>query len=291
MTTFFSQPITELIRRRTSWRTFSQEHPLSSGEQKSIAHILHRFSHGPLGTSLRCSLIQAPFDNPKALQRFGTYGLIKNAHSYIVCAITKEDPALLDCGWCFENIILELTALNLATCWLGGIFNRSTLSTEMALKENEEIPVISPVGHPADKRALVDSATCIIAGAKKRKPWSDLFFNGSFNIPLTKDAAGTAAEAFEMVRLGPSASNRQPWRIVQDSKNNMHHFYCYRAPSYSVVLKTFKTSDLQKIDIGIAMTHFEHTLQHLTFPRGTWKNVQPRITAPPHTEYIISRVQ
>ena len=54
-----------------------------------------------------------------------------------------------------------------------------------------------------------------------------------------------------MLRLGPSASNKQPWRVVQ--KDGSFHFYEYKEPGYSNVFPY----DIQRLDMGIAAAHFE----------------------------------
>lgn len=53
-----------------------------------------------------------------------------------------------------------------------------------------------------------------------------------------------------MVRLAPSAVNKQPWRVVLD-KNGVH-FYLKRTKGYV----SEAAGDLQKIDLGIALCHF-----------------------------------
>ena len=75
--------------------------------------------------------------------------------------------------------------------------------------------------------------------------------------------------ALEMVRLGPSASNRQPWRVVKGGEK--WHFYLQRSPGYQErrLVKLYTTADLQRIDMGIAMCHFELTLKELGL-EGKW---------------------
>lgn len=53
-----------------------------------------------------------------------------------------------------------------------------------------------------------------------------------------------------MTRLAPSASNKQPWRIVKSG--NDFHFFEYRTPGHSVRFEY----DIQRIDMGIAACHF-----------------------------------
>jgi len=60
----------------------------------------------------------------------------------------------------------------------------------------------------------------------------------------------------EMVWLGPSASNKQPWRVLK--ANEVLHFYLQYTASYEKM-----PYDIQRCDMGIAMAHFELTMDEL----------------------------
>jgi len=93
-----------------------------------------------------------------------------------------------------------------------------------------------------------------------------------------------------MVRIGPSASNKQPWRVVRDA--NAWHFYLHRTPGYrrgffQVLLDLV---DLQRIDLGIAMCHFESSAREAGL-QGEWVVDEPPIVKPDGlTEYSASWV-
>ena len=94
----------------------------------------------------------------------------------------------------------------------------------------------------------------------------------------------------EMVRKAPSASNKQPWRIIKDQ--NTWHFYLMRTPGYldNRYLKIMKIEDLQRVDMGIAMCHFELTTRELGLP-GDWTILKSRVDQPgPVGEYLVSWV-
>ena len=55
----------------------------------------------------------------------------------------------------------------------------------------------------------------------------------------------------EAVRLAPSAVNKQPWRVVVCG--DRAHFYEKRSKGYV----SADGWDIQKIDMGIALSHFE----------------------------------
>jgi hypothetical protein len=117
-----------------------------------------------------------------------------------------------------------------------------------------------------------------------------LFFNQSFDHSLSREGLGEYRLPLEMVRLGPSASNKQPWRILKDE--NAFHFYLQRTPGYqeSFVMKIVTVADLQRIDMGIAMCHFEVTARELGL-NGHWAFREPEIVKPDAiTEYTASWV-
>lgn len=54
----------------------------------------------------------------------------------------------------------------------------------------------------------------VALGADTRFPFETLSFRNTFQEPLLPKSAGRFRDALEMVRLAPSAGNKQPWRIV-----------------------------------------------------------------------------
>jgi len=85
-------------------------------------------------------------------------------------------------------------------------------------------------------------ATLMGNNSNKRKPYSEIFFNKNFDTPLEPNTSDEYFKPLEMLRLAPSAVNKQPWRVLKEDNNI--HFY----------LTTLK--GLTKIDIGIALCHF-----------------------------------
>jgi hypothetical protein len=188
-----------------------------------------------------------------------------------------------DFGFGMERNLLYATALGLGTCWLGGTLNRAGFARKISLSPEEFMPAISPVGYPADKRSLTDRAFRFMAKSDKRKPWGELFFDKQPGNPLVKDKAGACGQALESVRIGPSASNRQPWRIIREGAS--WHFFLARTPGYDKMLGEIR---LQEVDMGIALCHFELAAQELEI-QGSWKVAKPAFDAGT-LEYVMSWV-
>ena len=216
------------------------------------------------------------------MKAFGTYGFIRGASLYIAGAVKERERSFTDLGYCFEKVILGATSLGLGTCWLGGTFKRANFARKISASADEVCPVISPIGYAHDKRTLQDRVLRRMVGSDKRKPWSSLFFEGDMYTPLHSEKAGKYGFALECVRLGPSASNNQPWRIVKENQRDNYHLFLKRTKSYD----RFVAIDLQLVDMGIAMCHFEVAAIESGL-EGSWEVIEHMID-PGTAEYIAS---
>ncbi|MFH1214132.1 MAG: nitroreductase family protein [Candidatus Neomarinimicrobiota bacterium] len=276
----FSQPVIQIIRQRSSQRSYSGE-PLNALHRAKISVMLNEIGHGPFGNRVRFSLVSMQDENSDKPVKLGTYGFISGARDFIVGTIGRDQNACEDYGYLLERIILQVTDWGLGTCWLGGSFNKSAFARAIDLAENEIIPAVTPIGYTATRRTLRDQVIRLAINSKVRKPWSEIFFNQTFAQPLTTQAAGEFVEVLEMVHLAPSASNKQPWRILKTGEG--FHFFLRRTPGYGSAFK----ADLQKVDMGIALSHFELTAREMNLP-GCWKMLNPELSLPDDWIYTVS---
>lgn len=278
----FELPITEIIKKRLSVRTYLEQ-PLTP-EIKEKLRGFFPMLRGPFGGTLRINLIENDLARKESNAKLGTYGVIRGASTYVVAAVEKAEKDLEDFGYSLEKVILYATSLGLGTCWLGGTFKKSEFGKAIEQKDHEVMPCITPIGYPSRRKSLIDSALRLTAGSKKRKGWDELFFSRDFSHHLSELEAGKFATPLEMLRLAPSASNKQPWRIVKDI--NKIHFYLQHTKGYAKAL----AYDLQRVDMGIAMCHFELTAREQGID-GKWHVSDPgSISTPQATEYVISWV-
>jgi nitroreductase len=266
--------IQDTIRERYSVR-FYQKEPIAEETRTALLARLKALRSGPLGSSTRFELVAATDQERASLRGLGTYGFIKDASGFILGAVEVGEHALEDYGYMMERAILEATALGLGTCWLGGSFTQSSFARKMSKRDNEIIPAVAATGYAAPEGREKD---LLRRGARadRRQPWERLFFDGSFGKPLARaELTGGYAQALEMVRIAPSASNKQPWRVVRE--DSRWHFYCQRTPGYgkgSWVFTLLRLADLQRLDVGIAMCHFELTADELGL-EGAWRVADP----------------
>jgi len=237
-----------IIPQRTSRRSY-QNTPLSSELFDFTKALLVENTIGPLGSVCHFQIVSKHSESTQKL-KLGTYGFIQGARQFIVGQVEPSEIAWLDYGFLLENIILELTQQKLGTCWLGGTFDRGEFSKAIGLRKGWVIPAITPFGYPTKNRGLGDRVIRAGAGSKNRKSWEELFFSAETKKPMATDGLGNIHQWLEMLRIAPSASNKQPWRIqIHQDKLQL---YINRKSGYQ---KMFDSIDLQMIDMGIAMCH------------------------------------
>jgi nitroreductase len=281
----FTHPVSEVIRQRFSCRDYL-ETAIEEKKRAVLADFLASDGAGPFGTRTRFELIAATENDRKALRGLGTYGFIKGATGFVVGAVEDGPQNLEDFGYAMERAILFATDLGLGTCWLGGSFTKSSFARKISAGASESVPAVSSIGYIAD--GLRNTVLRQRLGADGRLAWENLFFEGGFGAPISPEAAGALATPLEMVRLGPSASNKQPWRIVKAGE--AWHFYMQRTPGYrdQLLARLLSIADLQRVDMGIAMSHFELAADELGL-KGAWAVRDPGIAVPDRlTEYIVT---
>lgn len=280
----FEKSMAELIKARRSVRGYMPK--ALDTEVKSKIQDYIKTLKGPFNAGVRLQLVEESSILEESGGKIGTYGLIKGANTYIAAIMENNRPnGLEEIGYILEELILYATSLGLGTCWLGGTFNRGQFAKHLHLAEDETLPIVTPIGYPKEKLSLMDKAVRFAAGSNNRKPWDELFFNSSFSTPLTKEDAGNYAGPLEMVRLAPSASNKQPWRIVRENKQ--WHFYLKTSKGYGESLGF----NIQRVDMGIAMCHFQLMAEELSI-KGKWQHEIPKdLAATEDMKYIITWIE
>lgn len=261
------------METRVSTRTFDGK-PLSSEEQAALEKLLHDVEQAEKPDFLqpvRLTLHTGPG------AKMGTFGLIASAAGFLVPAVRNAPFAMESVGYSLELAILGAASLGIGSCWIGGVFSRARANEAACAGKDELVPVIAALGHPASQRSLADRIVTGAAQSRVRKPLSEIFFPIAAQPHGGADAGKEAVSAvrlsapwdtiLEMVRIAPSASNKQPWRIVQVSETPQFVFFMEENYRYN---NSLGDVHLQNIDMGIAMCHFDAAAEACGLA-GTWQ--------------------
>ena len=260
----------EIIKGRKSVRSFDGR-PLSAEDKEELT----QYAAG----------ITNPFDIPVEFvfldaKKYGLSSPVLTGDTFYVAGKVQKRPyADVAFGFSFEKLVLYAWSLGIGTTWIGGTMKRALFESAAGLKEGEMMPCMSPLGYPAAKRSLKELMMRKGVSADSRLDAEKLFFDGDFALPLSGSGREEIADLLEMVRLAPSAVNKQPWRIVR--QDGRYHFYEKQDKGYV----NEATGDLQKIDVGIALCHFVSGAEE----RGLAPAVtvsDPGIALPEKTFYI-----
>jgi nitroreductase len=253
----FSKPATELIRERYSCRVFESER-LQADKVEELTRFVAALELGPRGGKPRFELIAASPEDPSALRGLGTYGFIQNPSAFLAVA-KPADLNLVDLGWATELAVLKATEMGIGSCWLGGTFNRSRFAKAAHVGRGERLAIVVALGLEAP--GARDAAIRHVIAGKSRKPWAEIFFDGSLGRPIADPAELNPlaldpgwAEVFEAFRLSPSGSNKQPWALIRGPQG--WELFLRRRRGYGRDLARLAgVADVRMNDMGIAMVH------------------------------------
>jgi hypothetical protein len=104
----------DTIKRRVSCRAY-QNIPIKEADRQKVRDFMLTNVQGPLGDEVRFELIDLSGKEPDRLTTLAMYGMIKGASTLIVVAVTKDDRAMEDYGYCLEKIVL----MEFIVSWIG----------------------------------------------------------------------------------------------------------------------------------------------------------------------------
>ena len=277
---FFTKPIDETVRKRTSCRTYD-DRLLNEKDKRELLDFGGKVNKGIWNENIQYRLIEFSVEELKE-RKMSAYGLFKNLRSFVAGVIDKSNFYHMSYGYAMEHIVLKATELGLGTCW-AGYFDPHAIES-INIEENQIIPAIILIGYAAEERTVKEKIARFAIRASRRHDWNKVFFLRDFGSPLSNDVAGPYTEALELLRLAPSAGNTQPWRVVKDHDKHTYHFF------KKVVNPNYEKKKLHDMDIGIAMCHFELGAAK-NGQNGKWKRTEPQLTElPKNTIYMVSWV-
>ncbi len=263
----------EIIKKRRSVRTFDTN-SVSKEELKNLLDFAEKVEN-PYGLPITWKILNAKENGL-------TSPVIVGTDTYIAGKTERVPNAEQAFGYSFEKIVLYLQERGIGTTWIAGTMNRSAFEKAVELDKNEVMPCVSPLGYPSKKMSLRETMMRKGVKADFRYGFGELFFDGDFQTPLTEEKADKLKDAFEAVRLAPSAVNKQPWRIILEG----NHVHFYEKHNKGFVSGNW---DIQKIDIGIALCHFETVAKENGISLA-FEQSNPNISTEENVQYIASYV-
>lgn len=264
------EQIAEIIQNRRSVRTFDGRE-VNTEDLEKLSSFMKKIDN-PYGIPVEFELLNAKKQKLSC-------PVVSGTNLYVGAKASRMPHMEEAFGYSFEMLVLYAWSIGIGTVWIGGTMDRGAFERAMKLGADEMMPCVSPVGYPAKKMALKENMMRKAVKADSRLPFEKLFFDGIFGVPLTEERAGKLAGVLEMVRLAPSAVNKQPWRVVVDG--NAVHFYLKRNKGFI----SEAAGDLQKVDLGIALCHFALGTKERGLDVSFGIN-DPGIVADADTEYI-----
>src|SRR3989339_2254104 len=240
--------INHTIIARKSCRTYNQEY-LKQSDKKALEEFIEQNKRVVTGDKINLTILEKGTEEKKMKL---AYGAIKGNKTYLLGA-TKDDPiARLNYGYLMEKVVLRATELGISSCWVG-YFDHDYFS-DIVLDKGSVIPGLVIIGYAAEKKTIPEKFMRYAVGASQRMPWEKLFFNYHTQVPVNRSQIDSNrdstlhkySESLEMLRLAPSASNTQPWRIFFDKKNDSFHFF--KKPKNRI----YESMGMHELDMGIA---------------------------------------
>ena len=261
----------ELAKSRRSVRTFDKNRL-----DESVINELKQFGESitnPYGVPVRFVFLDKDEHDLSS-------PVLAGEKTYVSAVVKKGEHAEEAYGYAFEALLMHAHEMGLGTVWIGGTMPREKFEEATGLAANDVMPCMSPLGKTSDKMSIKETLMRKGVKADSRKDFGELFFEGDFGTSLTEERAAKIGlkDALECVRIAPSAVNKQPWRVIING--NLAHFYLKHDKGF-----TTPDYDLQKIDLGIGMYHFEKELS-ANGENLTLEVKDPGIKTPSGVDYV-----
>ncbi|MDL2323766.1 nitroreductase family protein [Ruminococcaceae bacterium OttesenSCG-928-A16] len=163
-----------------------------------------------------------------------SYGMFSGVRSFFMLVGNQADPHLKEkAGYYGQQLVLEATKLGLGTCWVGGTFNRKTLTR--ALQPGQQLVAVIVVGLVKQVQTVKEKLVYNVAHRSSKTPQQ--MMETDLTPPSWFVNGVTAASK------APSAINRQP--------------VCFSWQKGVARAEIAAETDSEWIDLGIAKLHFE----------------------------------
>lgn len=211
--------IVQAMKMRHAVRTFKKDAELTPQQIADIRKAIDE-SYSPFGGEITVRLHKFDLDKEKP----NTYGSVEGASWYILIGASDTPESILTLGFRMEQVVLKIFEMGLGVNFITATFKGSSFIDAAKMPERTPLRVIMPFGVPSGKERIIEKLTHLFMRSRKRKPFKETFEN--------VEKGSVFYEPLEMMRLAPSAYNRQPWRaIVEDNA-----IWFYHIPSHNSLI-------------------------------------------------------
>ncbi len=234
------------IEKRVSRRKFKNKE-ISVEEEVRIVEILEKINENK---GLEFKIVVN--EGKEVFKGMKSYGLIRGCMTYVALIGDSRNKKIEEkIGYFGEYLVLKLTELGYGTCWIGGTYDDKKAEKEVFLDYGEKIYALIALGKVEKK----DGIEKLMSLMSKKKKTNKEIFKGYNKIP--EDKKIWIDSGLKLVEKAPSALNRQPWMFSLTNKEE-------------IILEVTNNYNFEKIDMGIAMLHFEQGAS-LEGIHGNWK--------------------
>ena len=152
----------DVVKKRRSYRVYKPDMP----EDDKVNRILEAARLAPTWANMQGMhyiVVKDPETVKKLWKAVGQIKKFVEAPMYVVGVIAESGSGAnpngikyfpLDCGICFEHLILAATAESLATCWIGW-FNEAKVKEVLEIPEDFRVMALTPLGYPVKQKGEV----------------------------------------------------------------------------------------------------------------------------------------
>lgn len=239
-----------LLRSRHSVRSYSMDpiEPAILNKLKATVTMVNTHEQG-----MRFQLITDDANPFRSYSR--SYGVFENPRNYVAAVVDVATPDAYErAGYFGEQIVMKAVELGLATCFVGGTYDSSSVRAQ--IRAGEKILFLILFGYPKGKERF---ASRLMAGLiHLRKKEASSFFEPTDMYASAEKEFPELSVGLEAVACAPSAVNRRPVRLYVGEKEGKRCL-CAKVKAATPELL---------IDLGIAKFNFNYA----TSTECSWGN-------------------
>lgn len=264
----------KVIEKRRSVRDFSKTE-FTKAELEKLYSLLQDMPKLCSDDGLFAKYYSNGSELVKKLEGVAGYsGKMISSPYYIAILAKKDEDKIKAAGYAAEWLALELSALEIGSCWISLNNNEEKINQILEIKEPYSIKALLAVGHPEkpsflssifqNKTTRTGAQSVEVKEDVKNDKLSiqDIVFEGEFGKKPDLDELEQHGylDAFSYLRFAPSSLNRQPWRFVVLNEGIL---LCVDMG------EGYEDRKLALIEAGIAMLYFKTAMAGNGF-NGFW---------------------